>query len=336
MMTSCNMNTWSVVLVIWYCCLVAVVHSRLLPFHHSNHAMSSSSHLSNEKATISTEKIPTSHKSNLIDKTKLRRYLSIRGGSTMSADSSSSSGAVAASTSTVVVSTSLGSLFLDKKKKLTLPSNSTIGQLKEQLQVKFPGSPPSSLQRLFFGNRLLANHEVLNNLTTLPVVPLLLDMITGTSAYNKTLSVTQGIDAYVSSVVQLAYLGDMLTNALTSANPALTTSNPSESGLNDDENNIITTQQVMKTIYYRQLYEIVNASIYDMYAEDIAMALEDEKNPETFAEDTKAWRGKDKKAKSPLVIAMAKEFDLNIRGLKNFVYFSIVLVVSSELYPLLC
>ena len=107
----------------------------------------------------------------------------------------------------IFVSTApIGSSYLDKKRRLTLPFNSTISYLKEQLAVRFPGSPPIALQRIFYGTRLLSDDVLINNLTSVTPIPLTLDMITGTSVYNRTMTITQALEAYVSLIVQQAYV----------------------------------------------------------------------------------------------------------------------------------
>lgn len=80
------------------------------------------------------------------------RQLAIQGGhspspavATLDGDSSSGgdiSGKAAESVSdtcSVIISTSLGSTFLDKKKRLNVPRNTTVSELKELLHQKFPG-----------------------------------------------------------------------------------------------------------------------------------------------------------------------------------------------------
>lgn len=216
----------------------------------------------------------------------------------------------------VLVSTSIGSDFLDKKKKLILSRNSTVYDLKQQIKLKFPGSPPEELQRLFLGVRELADHEILQNITTMPLIPILLDMITGTSVYSKSLSVSQAIDAYISSIVQQAYLGDQLRAFVDTSKNYNATGNTS------------TNESIPETSYYREMYHQLNESIYSKYAEDIRLALEAEKEPETISADTLAWRNSIRpREKRSLVKALAKEFDLNLRGLKGFMYYSALLVV---------
>lgn len=97
--------------------------------------------------------------------------------------------------SIVIVTTSVGSVFLDKRKKLSVPRNFTISQLKTIVQQKFPGGPPASMQRLFQGSQCLRDDLVVGSLlpTASSSIPaaLALDMFTGTSVYNKTMSISQ-------------------------------------------------------------------------------------------------------------------------------------------------
>jgi hypothetical protein len=227
------------------------------------------------------------------------------------------------STINVVVSTSVGSNFLDKKKKLALNANSTIIDLKNQINNKFPGSPPQDLQRIFFGSQQVLNNQSLINITKLNPIPLLLDMITGTSVYNKALSVTQAIEAYSATIVQQAYLSEKLKLLLNKKSLSSNTENTT------DIDNTIESQ------YYREMLHSINESIYEKYAHDIAQSLTEEMNPVTVTLDTKAWRSENKKEVNPLNAALAKEFDLNIRGLRSFIYYSLVLTVFS-FYFILC
>ena len=110
----------------------------------------------------------------------------------------------------IIISTSIGSSFLDKKRRISILANSTVADLKQQLSTRFPGSPPVPLQRLFFGTRLLKDEEEISNVTALSPMPLTLDMITGTSVYDRTMTVSQALEAYVSLLVQQAYTGQSM------------------------------------------------------------------------------------------------------------------------------
>lgn len=211
-------------------------------------------------------------------------------------------------TTDVLVSTALGSTFLDKKKKLTMNKNDTVVDLKLQLLTKFPGSPPVPLQKLYYSNRLLKNTELLGNISSLSPLPIVLDMISGTSVYNRSMSIAQSLEAYVATVVQQAYIGSKLQQ----------THKPDDSSV----------QAAMDTPYFRELFHSINASLYEKYGEDIELAKEAEREPEAESADTAPWRsGAGSANVRPLAAAIAKEFDLNWRGLRSFVYYSVILVV---------
>jgi len=215
----------------------------------------------------------------------------------------------------VLVSTNVGSSFLDKKKRLTLAGNGTVADLKMEIQQRFPGSPPAGLQKLYFGIKKLRDEDVVSNLSALQPLPVMLDMLTGTSVYNKSMSISQALEAYASLAAQQAYIGENL-RSLFMANDEKQSENQEEVG---EE-----ALQVPESAAYTSIFEAINGSIYATYAQDIAEALEEEKEPETFSADTAAWRSA-KKEKQPLTMALAKEFDLNGRGLKSFAYYSILL-----------
>ena len=230
-------------------------------------------------------------------------------------------------TCTVYVSTSVGSKFLDKKKKLIVPRNYTVAQLKDLVHEKFPGSPPQKLQRLFYGLRFLEDEEILGNVTGTAIVApstiITLDMLSGTSVYNKTLSISQSLEAYAAISVQQAYLGEKLRQAFLQ----------SIYGVENDSVHQSDTERMEMSIY-RDMFEAVNNSLHEKYAEDIAQALEEEADPEADSVDTAAWRGgvtgSRRKEKAPLAAALAKQFDLNGRTLRQLAYYSILAGVFAQ------
>lgn len=218
----------------------------------------------------------------------------------------------------VIVSTAFGSAYLDKKKKFLLLSNATLLDLNEQIAKKFPGSPPAQLQRIFFSSRHLNNSsENIANISAMRPIPLILDTICGTGVYNRTMSISQALEAYVASVVQQSFIGSKI-KALYQQ---------------QDSSN---TSEKMESIAYRKMFLSLNESVYSTYEEEIKAALQEERNPDTLSPDTAAWRSKGHKKVSPLAAALAKEFDLNIRGLKSFLYYSVVLLVRRRRPLLYC
>jgi len=208
----------------------------------------------------------------------------------------------------VVVATSIGSTFLDKKKKLSIARNETVHDLKVQISKKFPGSPPVSLQKLYFISRLLDNNETIGNISIISPIPIVLDMVSGTSVYNRNMTVSQALEAYAASVVQQSYLGAQLQ------------------ALYKPESN---ETEPMASPRLRELFHAINASVYERYHDAIAAAKLRESEPERASSDTAAWRSQ--KTVSPLTAAIAKEFDLNWRGVRQYAFYSLVLIVS-ELY----
>lgn len=212
----------------------------------------------------------------------------------------------------VTVATSFGSTFLDKKKRLQLPRNSSVASLKELIESKFPANPPVRLQRLFAGTRYMRDEDLVGNFTSASTLLVLLDMPSGTSVYNKSLTVEQALEAYSALTVQQTFLADKLKSLFSNEPPS-----PSDE-----------TTVIPESTTYRDLFISLNESLYYTYQEDIIDALEAEKEPETITDDTAAWR-LSRKPQSPLVAAFAKEFDINLRSFKNFVYFSFLFTFFS-------
>jgi hypothetical protein len=220
----------------------------------------------------------------------------------------------------IIISTSVGSIYLDKKRRISVPANSTVGFLKEQLSSRFPGSPPRLLQRIFFGTQMLSDDTRVDNVTSLSPVPLTLDMMTGTSVYNRTMTVTQALEAYAAAAVQQAYTGQTL-HKIFDEKFFMEKDREDKSDIEGD-----TTPQ---TVRFREMFLALNASIYENFADEIGQALLAEREPEAYASDTAAWRST-KGSISPVAAAFAKEFDLNWNGAKNFVYFTALLILFAK------
>jgi hypothetical protein len=172
-------------------------------------------------------------------------------------------------TCTVIVSTAIGSSFLDKKKKMIISKNSTVIELKNQLYKKFPGSPPVKIQKLIFGLNKLDDHQIIGNLTAISPIPLLLDIISGTSAYNKTMTISQALEAHSSLTVHQAYLGNQLQELFRNQ----IVNNPNNT-------NVDLTSPIVETAIYKDMLHMLNDTLYSTYSDDIINALEEEKEPE--------------------------------------------------------
>lgn len=209
----------------------------------------------------------------------------------------------------VIVTTSIGSDFLDKKKKLSMSGSATVLELKQLIHSKFPGSPPTPLQYLYFGDRLLLDEDIVRNVSHLPTVPIFLDMISGSSAYNRTLSVKNTLEAFAASQVHITYLNEAVSQV------ASTFSDAHES------------KKEMRTRRYRELLAAVNETLFASYSQDIELALQDESEPEYTSADTSRWRVKGKRRVGSLAGAISREFDLTARGFRQLVIYSAILGV---------
>lgn len=253
---------------------------------------------------------------------RVRKLIRINGGET----ASPTLYPAGAKNVTVIVSTSFGSQFLDKTKSISISPNATVIELKEIISQKFPGTPPVPFQRLFFQFRFLNNTEVIGNISSLPKYPILLDMITGTSAYNRTMSISQALDAYVSTIVHQTYLSLTMQKLLLSRQQLV--HNP-ETLYNEDSS----LDRALQSPNLREIYEAVNKTIYDQFGEDIAAALEVEKEPDIDSPDTRAWRqnyGDATQYKSPLETAWARQFGVNKQMMISLAYYSVMLLVFAK------
>jgi hypothetical protein len=122
------------------------------------------------------------------------------------------------------------------------------------------------------------------------------------------MSISQTLEAYASLIVHQTYLHDKLKEQFTSQDAAA-------------------VDESMQTVLYREMFESINQTLHETYREDIALALELEKDPEALSSDTIAWRAVNSPDRNPLTEALAKEFDLNFRGIKHYLYYSVLLVV---------
>jgi hypothetical protein len=220
---------------------------------------------------------------------------------------------VAAKTN-IVVLTSFGSSFLDKRKKFNIPVTTSIADLKEMIEQKFPGSPPFPLQRLFFAGRLLEDSETVENITAdSPSPVILLDMMTGTAGYHKNLTISQAIEAYVSCVTQQTYIGEKLKALLASEWP---------------------DASVIESYKYQEIFQAINASVYENCSDFIRLALEKEKNPEVVSSDISKWNNLNSQI-NPLIIAFVKQFDLTPNEIRRYLFFTFILLVRkySTVFP---
>lgn len=209
----------------------------------------------------------------------------------------------------ILVSTNIGSEFLDKKKKLSIPPTATVRHLKKLIKAKFPGSPPISLQRLACDTTILDDSVVVSEATSNGETPVVLETISGSGSYNRSLSVAQSIDAYVATIVQSAFIGNKLQQ-LGGGKPA--------ASLSDE----------IETLRYRDMLQAARENLETSYAVDIDAAKEAERSPEVSS--AYSWRVQ-KPSLSPLWKSLARELDLNTQSFFNMVYYSFLMVLFGML-----
>eukprot|EP01034_Spumella_vulgaris_P027900 gene27900-34684_t len=97
---------------------------------------------------------------------------------------------------------------------------------------------------------------------------------------------------------------------------------------NEEEDDDIDSEDdtPLESSLYRQMYHTLNETVYIQFADEIKAALEVEMDPEIPSDDT-PWRNPMTQAPSSLQQRLAREFDLNARGLKTFGWYSAVLMV---------
>eukprot|EP00903_Cladosiphon_okamuranus_P017252 g15897.t1 len=88
------------------------------------------------------------------------RVVGLRGGSTAAGEEREADAGVVRSVKVLVATTKISS-FVDARGEVAARSDWTVGRLKEELEEKFPGRIPASLQRLFKGTQLLHSEMTL-------------------------------------------------------------------------------------------------------------------------------------------------------------------------------
>lgn len=200
-------------------------------------------------------------------------------------------------------------------------------KLKEVIQEKFPGHPPTGLQKLYLESKIMQNDEILGHLTNKILLPIQLDLMSGTMLYNKTsVSLSKAIDAYISLSVHEAYLSNKLTEVITS--PSSLPSKRSSSLRN----------MVPDSIKYRLLYKKLNESFYEAHGSEIKAALEAEENPSMDSDDTHMWQsatipatlantGVSSPSSSSIKDIIRRELLLNDKDIAKLTYWSCALMV---------
>jgi hypothetical protein len=208
----------------------------------------------------------------------------------------------------ILVSTLIGSEFLDKRKNIPVPSTANVRYLKKLIRAKYPGSPPISLQRLVSGSEVLSDETLIANVG--PSV--LLETLSGTGSYNRSLNVLKTIDAYLATIVQSSFIGSKLHSLQTTFLRAPDSSNENQGS-------------DLETHHLRDMLNSLRSDFSETYFKDIADAKLREKSPELYS--SFSWRERRKPVLSPLMKSLARELDLNKSAAINLLYFSALMMI---------
>lgn len=209
----------------------------------------------------------------------------------------------------VVVTVSAGSRYLDRRRLLRVKSTSSIADVRASLREQFPGLPPVKLQRLYLGSKLLADEDVISELTDLSPVPLSLDLLTGTGIYNRT-------------VLSVADALEMLTalEVHSTANSEL--QRQLRGGVTDIDQSDSPRIERLELLFREQ-----NNSLYKTWAADIQRAQTAERNPEKDAVDTAGWRRSSNK-EPPMRWGILNVLDMNAEEARSALVATLLLSVS--------
>jgi hypothetical protein len=224
----------------------------------------------------------------------------------------------------VYVSTRIGSKYLDKKMVLTLQRHENVLDLKNEISKKFSGKPPVELQTLYCGTRKLQDTDTISNISPLNIIPIQLDMMSGTSSYERPMHTGDMIEAYCAASAQQAYLANKMAEIVSGVDQR------------DTENNDPLTS-IPDSVKYAKLLSSFNASIHASLAERIAAAKRADSDAEAppgdamrsiFSYNTEGMGSVEEWiAVKPRDAAIAKLFDLNAVQAKRLLFYSGVCVV---------
>jgi hypothetical protein len=262
----------------------------------------------------------------------LRRTLSGVSAVPQATHTSQAKGASAAQNRTVMVTVSAGSPFLERRQLVRIGGDVSVGDLKQALSRQFPGYPPRPLQKLYLGPRLLADEESLAGLPALAPLPLTLDLLCGTGAYNRSVqSVAASLEALSAVEVHIA-ANAMLQAELVASGDGV----GAEAGGGGGDLASFANASQQRLALYRDLFRAQNSSLYRTFSDGIAAALRAEKNPEKDSPDTAAWRGlaeqsgQDRGRGRGGGWSLTEELNLSAEDLRSGVGTSLLLSVSES------
>lgn len=219
----------------------------------------------------------------------------------------------------VTISTSIGSKIFDKKKTFSVPRTFSVGEVKNEISKKYPGNPPKSLQRIFWGMQFLNDSVCLGSLTNSSSVSLILDNMFGTNVYDRNFTVIDSIDAFLTSTVHSMYFAELLRNKNA-----------------DNGSFALASREDLEVSYYSEMLSKYNESFYQENKREIEIALEKEKNGIVCTDDIISWT-KSSRHRSLLEELLAHYCNYSRFKISRRISVSVVLLVCNcPPFSLLC
>jgi hypothetical protein len=228
--------------------------------------------------------------------------------------------------------------FLEKRIKLDIHKNSTIGMVKSLVSEHFPGrDPPSELQNLFFGLQRVENSQKLFEISEKKIIPLQLDLISSVKKdYQKIKNVVEALEAYVALQIHDIFLSQTALRLLSP--PA--SSSSSFSILNETDAEGATA--LPQSIAFMELFRKLNQSLFESQGTAIHKAVEAERELTSFPTDDLrdatidglGYETIDEylDSSSKLRRFLTTELSFNRQILRSLVLYSLVWIVSALLF----
>jgi hypothetical protein len=227
--------------------------------------------------------------------------------------------------------------FLEKRIKLDIHKNSTIGMVKSLVSEHFPGNPPTELQTLFFGLHRVENSQKLSEFSEKKIIPLQLDLISSVKKdYQKIKNVVEALEAYVALQIHDIFLSQTALRLLSP--PA--SSSSSFSILNETDAEGATA--LPQSIAFMELFRKLNQSLFESQGTAIQKAVEAERELTSFSTDDLrdatidglGYETIDEylDSSSKLRRFLTTELSFNRQILRSLVLYSLVWIVSALLF----
>lgn len=247
-------------------------------------------------------------------------------------------GSIGESSRTLLITSNYPIKYLNRRISMKVKNSLNISDIKKLISSKYPGNPPESLQSIFYGLKELENKQTVNDISNLTVIPLQLDLISGTNVYSQFRNVREAIEAYVAIQIHLSSLSERISSLLSSSSSDNQQNNneTATADSDDEKKNQKQKKDTPQQIKYLKLFNELNQTIFEKYSEMIEKALKEEQNSSiqtpSIPETTTGSVDEYLKQKSPTSLFLARQFNLNQPIMKSLLFYSLVWIVSVVLF----